>query len=110
MTHVAVGPDHPRVSNTELVLAAVFMRLGKRDSALDNAKRALAVRERAYGTQHPDVAEALAWLGRIRSSITWPIRSGWRWRDSPLLAHCGIRAAIARGRASSRWLLRKGSF
>src|ERR1039458_5810471 len=50
------GPDHPDVAETLGNLSIVYADLGRYADAEALAKRALAIREKAFGAEHPIVA------------------------------------------------------
>jgi hypothetical protein len=53
----ALGPDHVQVSYSLAMLAAAHSDAGDFSSAIDVQQRALRIRERVLGTDHPRIAD-----------------------------------------------------
>jgi tetratricopeptide (TPR) repeat protein len=65
---VAIADAPPRqpdklVGEVHFELAAALMELGEADKAVTHLERALEAQRRAYGEQHPSVAQTLQYLG-----------------------------------------------
>jgi tetratricopeptide (TPR) repeat protein len=60
-----LGPDHPRVAGTMVVVGAVLEATGDLDGALRHYERSLALRERVHGPQHRAVGRILARLASL---------------------------------------------
>jgi tetratricopeptide (TPR) repeat protein len=61
-----VGRDSLAASVTEEAFSEILLKLGRLDAALAHALHALAICEHAYDAGHPDVADVLILVGRIR--------------------------------------------
>jgi tetratricopeptide (TPR) repeat protein len=67
-----LGPDHPAISTSLNILAALLMDQGDLAAAQPLIeKRAVAIREKAFGSAHPDTAVG---LGQPRFRISAPSR------------------------------------
>src|SRR5579871_2185521 len=60
----ASGPQSPLTATTLVVLAQTLQAQGRTPEAEKHLRRALAIRERSLGLQHPDVAAVLSTLGQ----------------------------------------------
>jgi tetratricopeptide (TPR) repeat protein/tRNA A-37 threonylcarbamoyl transferase component Bud32 len=56
----------PSLGNYESSLAELFLSMNKLDEAEAHARRSLAIREHLLDAEHPDLADSLVWLGRVR--------------------------------------------
>jgi tetratricopeptide (TPR) repeat protein len=64
--HKRQSPDtRPQVS-TEITAAELFLFMGKLDTALAHAQHALSILDHLGEAEHPEAAEALTMMGRIR--------------------------------------------
>jgi CBS domain-containing protein len=64
----ALGPEHSYVGQTLNHLGLLFYHQGRYSQAEALLSRSLAIRERAPGTAHPDVASTLYTLARVYSA------------------------------------------
>lgn len=60
-----LGPEHPAVATGLNNLAALYKKQGRHAQAEPLYRRALAIRERAFGSAHPAVAQSLNNLGGL---------------------------------------------
>ena len=51
-----MGLEHPSVIDTRMGMARVLISLGRAEDAVDQYQRAVAIAEKAFGPDHPDVA------------------------------------------------------
>jgi tetratricopeptide (TPR) repeat protein/CHAT domain-containing protein len=59
----ALGPEHPDITESQLVLATVLQQMGRYQEAEPLYRQALATRTRLLGASHPAVADVLNNLG-----------------------------------------------
>ena len=62
----ALGPDHPDLAETHLVLGQAARSSGDYASAESHLERALVIREAAVGPMHTDAAQVMAALALVR--------------------------------------------
>ena len=64
-----LGPDNPGVATVLVNLSAVQEDAGQHDDAVTSLRRALAIRERALGGEHPDTRRDREALARLMAAV-----------------------------------------
>jgi tetratricopeptide (TPR) repeat protein len=65
------GDSNLKVAKANYLLAELYWNQGKWDLAEPRCQKALEIREKLLGMNHPDVAMALVGLGGIPTFLLW---------------------------------------